>query len=158
MARRITGSAKRSICAIPITTVSNSTGIARPKSGRGLPMAQWKCSRARSISTVCLLKQSLKAQTSPKISVFRMRATNFVSDPGQFLRKRRKCATCGHRKGQGWVREVKITGNVIVSLFSGRRVPPSSIAWAIKSCFRQAPSGEVSPRQQRSLSASGCNP
>ena len=27
-------------------------------------MAQWKCSRARSISTVCSLKQNLKAQTS----------------------------------------------------------------------------------------------
>src|SRR5208337_2054184 len=47
-----------------MTTASNFTGIARPKSGRGLPMAQWKCSRARSISTVCSLKQSLKAETS----------------------------------------------------------------------------------------------
>jgi catechol 2,3-dioxygenase-like lactoylglutathione lyase family enzyme len=50
--------------AIPITTVSNSTGIARPKSGLGLSMAQWKCLRARSISTAYSLKQSLKAEIS----------------------------------------------------------------------------------------------
>src|SRR5271165_3615404 len=64
MARRITGLAKRSICAIPMRTASNFTGIARPKSGLGLPLAQWKCSRARSISTACALKQSLKAEIS----------------------------------------------------------------------------------------------
>src|SRR5271165_6484979 len=61
-----------------MTTASNFTGIARAKSGRGPPMAQWKCSRVHSISTVCSLKQNLEAETS------RTRTLEKLSSPPLF--------------------------------------------------------------------------
>ncbi len=50
---RITASARRCICAIPMKTGSNSIATGRNRSGRAIPTAASRCSPAGSISRDC---------------------------------------------------------------------------------------------------------